>query len=1212
AEKDLPTGEFTVRVYQKKPEQNLSARTFRIEAYKIPTFELQLAAPLAARLDGPFQVRAVAKYYAGGSVAGQPIAWTVTRYPYAYVPKGLPDYLFADSSQFARPGSARAAGPITRQAKLDDKGADSITVNPALDIDGSPRIYHFEATVTGADNQEVSAMQDVKALPPFVLGMKLPRWSEHPFTLEPDVIAVGVDGKLLAGQDVSVRLYRRLWHSQLRETDFSTGKAQYDTQQEDQKITEVKVTTAGAPVKPAFELKDSGVYVVELFARDRLGRVQTLSADLYVGGRTPVAWEKAHQGTFQVATDQKSYAPGDVARLLIQSPFAEGHALVVVERPEGNEYAWVDVSGGKGERRIAIRGNNVPNLPVHVVLMRGRLGEGEDDSRFRPETVAATTEIAVRPVENEAIVHVGHPDSARPGTTVKLNVRLADDRGRPLAGEVTLWLVDAAVLSLAREQPLDPLPHFIDRNQEVSSIRDSRNQVVGALLEQEEPGGGEGGGEGGMSMTQVVRKNFQTVPYWAATLEVPSSGRLTIPVKLSDDLTNFRVRAVAIAGDRRFGFEQTTLHVRLPVLVQPELPRFVRQGDRFWGGGVVRLVEGAEGPGDVRLRIHGPAEAAGPQPEVRLALSQAQSVVAPIEVRATDTPTATLKIQMQVTRRSDGVGDAFEVKLPVLPDRPREHFGYFDRLAAGSVTFKPFPEPPRAGTASQDLLFTAVPGIVQLAAGLDYLGGYPHGCLEQRVSRVFPAVAEAELVRSLGLAPGYLDRAAADARVLLGDLPGFQDDQGFFAFWPGSPGDVQLTAETVLFLQAARRAGLPVDGKIEARATAALQRVLRSDYPGFLPGWRYEQQTSALRALAGEGELDEHYASTLFTDRGRLDVEGLADLALALQSRPAVFGDDLGALRRDLWDSVVFQLHEGRPVFERLDWRRSGWNGRYLETKTSAIAAVFEGLLDLDPTNERQPLLRDALLASSDSSEGFGSTHDNWRGLEALAAYLEKAPLPGADTRVEIGGAGVLAVNGAHKVARTEVASGRPLSATVSGDPVQARIAYSYLPATPGDHAAPLAQGFVVSRSETVIHPDGTSEPDQDDVPGETRRLAVGDVVELHTTLVSDEDHSHVALIVPLPAGLEPLNPALANAGADAQPSQTDSLAATYVQRLDDEVRYYFTDLPRGSYSFHFRARAITEGSFTEPPPHAELMYHQEVRGRGAGMRVIVTGAHEK
>ena len=65
-------------------------------------------------------------------------------------------------------------------------------------------------------------------------------------------------------------------------------------------------------------------------------------------------------------------------------------------------------------------------------------------------------------------------------------------------------------------------------------------------------------------------------------------------------------------------------------------------------------------------------------------------------------------------------------------------------------------------------------------------------------------------------------------------------------------------------------------------------------------------------------------------------------------------------------------------------------------------------------------------------------------------------------------------------------------------------------------------------------------------------------------------------------------------------------------QRLDHEVRYYFNQLPKGTHSFRFRVRAASEGSFVQPAPWGELMYREKVRGRGDGMRVIVTGAHEK
>ncbi|HEY0839393.1 MAG TPA: hypothetical protein VGD74_04350, partial [Vulgatibacter sp.] len=105
----------------------------------------------------------------------------------------------------------------------------------------------------------------------------------------------------------------------------------------------------------------------------------------------------------------------------------------------------------------------------------------------------------------------------------------------------------------------------------------------------------------------------------------------------------------------------------------------------------------------------------------------------------------------------------------------------------------------------------------------------------------------------------------------------------------------------------------------------------------------------------------------------------------------------------------------------------------------------------------------------------------------------------------------------------------------------------------------------------------------------------------------ANEERAHVALIVPFAAGLEPLNPALENVGAIARPSQPDSLQPSYVQRLDHEVRYYFVRLPKGQHSFHFRVRATTPGSFVHPSPWAEQMYHPEVRGRGDGMRVVIS-----
>lgn len=679
---------------------------------------------------------------------------------------------------------------------------------------------------------------------------------------------------------------------------------------------------------------------------------------------------------------------------------------------------------------------------------------------------------------------------------------------------------------------------------------------------------------------------------------------------LSDDLTDFRVRAVAASGLTRFGVHQSTLHVRLPVLVQPQLPRLVREGDRFWPGGVARMLEGAEGPGVVDIRLSGPVDAKKADVPVKLDLRKPASALAPARVTAVGGP-STLNVRVGVTRTSDGVGDAFEVKLPVLPDRAVERFSQLARFGPGAAKLAGFPEPPRAGTATQDVLITAVPGVLELVASLDYLSSYFHECLEQRASRLFGEVALAGTLRDLGLGDLYGARSLSEAKRFVNDLAVHQDAQGLFAYWPGNAGDVALTANVVELAYAIKGAGVEVDAKLLSRAEEALKRVLRSDFP-FLAGYRYNQQTSAMRALARAGKLDEHYLADLFQRRAEMDAVSLSDLAFSMSRRPDAFRANLDVLKQELWGTVVVKLRDGKEFAEKIQRDRSGWGWGYLGSTPATFASVWRGLLAVDPQNPKQDLVRDALLSQARPAVGFGDTFSNRRGLEALADYLTKPRPDLPSAALALDGAGELKVDGKQKAAHLSRRSEQPLAGTVRGAPLGVRVAYSYLPAVAGSEVKALRQGFVVTRSWSPVRDDGTVSPPVEDKAGDARKVKPGDVFEVHARLVTDEERGWVALVVPFAAGLEPLNPALANSGPLARPAEADSLQPTYVQRMDGEVRYYFSRLPRGSYSFHFRVRAASEGSFVHPAPWAEMMYRQEVRGRGEGMRVVVVGEHEK
>jgi uncharacterized protein YfaS (alpha-2-macroglobulin family) len=116
--------------------------------------------------------------------------------------------------------------------------------------------------------------------------------------------------------------------------------------------------------------------------------------------------------------------------------------------------------------------------------------------------------------------------------------------------------------------------------------------------------------------------------------------------------------------------------------------------------------------------------------------------------------------------------------------------------------------------------------------------------------------------------------------------------------------------------------------------------------------------------------------------------------------------------------------------------------------------------------------------------------------------------------------------------------------------------------------------------------------------------------------MVAEARRYHVALVDPLPAGLEPLNPALAVTGAIPQDPKQQQAQGRYWwwmgtwyehQNLRDERVEAFTSLLwEGVHEYTYVARATTPGNFVVPPTKAEEMYFPETFGRSSSDRVIV------
>jgi alpha-2-macroglobulin len=1201
------TGEYTV-TFQPEHADSCGNASFRKEAYKLPIFEVLLNAADHVPLDAPFPVNLLARYYAGGGVSDRPIKWRVTQFPYNWKPPGREGFLFSSDSRFAADREFRSTPVLNSEAKTDAGGSATLTLDPTVEPTAQPRTYAVEATVTGDDGSQIRNVAHVVALPPFVLGAKLPRYIDKPGSIPLDLLALDADGKPRAGLDVDVKLIKRDWNSTLQASDFSQGSAKYVTQEIDRTVEERHVATTDAPQPLSFAANEAGVYQVELSAGDRLGRKQVLRVDLFMAGDTPVTWSRPPAKTVTVNTDKDDYAPGETATLLIESPFQTARALIVTEQPEGTfDYAWADVTNGVGRAPIEIRKEQMPRLATHVLLMRGRLpgpapAPTAPFDQGKPTTLAATTWVKVRPVENRVEVAFDAPATARPAQTIDVTLRLTDANKKPLAGEATFWMVDQAVLALAAEAPLDPLPDFIVQRPSRMAARDTRNLAFGIIPLNEMPGGGEGEANEGVENISV-RRNFTPVPIYLPHVKVGPDGIAHVQVKLPDTLTVFKLRAVVTSGQDRFGFGTGELRVRQPVVAQPVLPRFLRPGDAFDATVLGRIVEGPGGGGTASAKLDGLTLTGAASQTIAWTGTAPARANFPVTVNQPAAGNDIAKLLFTIRRDADQVGDAVEIALPIRPDRSPVRARVLADVAGGNeANLPPLPASFRPGTLAASLTVATDPALVRVVGGLDFLIAYPFGCTEQRI-----ALASSELAllpfAPLADAETLKPRVAGDVAAALRAIDQSVDENGLVGFWPHTRGLVTLTAWSYELMLRAEAAKLPVDTALRDRLATVLTQALRSDYPHLLTNAALLERATALYALAVGGKLDAAYASELARLAGALSTDGLAMVVSALATTPNADRALLADLLTTMWTRVQILARDGKPQFAGL----SDYQGDplILPSETRGLAEVMRAVAAATPQEPRLPLLR-AGLVSLGGADGWGNTNATAAALRALAAGWDvgagdvsvSAMLPDGPHGATLGRALPMqrwSIDAAGTV-RVRNAGNRPVLALQES---------SYVPVQPGAQAEPMQNGFVVARALARVPASG---PMQQIAPGAdgALHLASGDIVEESANVVNPEDRTMVAIALPIAAGFEPLNPALATAPTEAAPSAPPTLAPTYTAFGDDSVLYVYETLPKGTYTFRFRAQAAIAGSFTEPPGSAETMYRTGIYGASAGARVVI------
>jgi len=261
----------------------------------------------------------------------------------------------------------------------------------------------------------------------------------------------------------------------------------------------------------------------------------------------------------------------------------------------------------------------------------------------------------------------------------------------------------------------------------------------------------------GTAQQQVqVRKNFNETAFFFPDLRTDSSGSVTFSFTMPEALTSWKWMTLAHTKDLAFGYSEKTVITQKELMVQPNTPRFLREGDHMdLPIKVVNLTD-SEMTGQVALQLTDPTTGqtadgwfTNRQPDQYFTVGPRQSSVVsfPLVVPFQYNRPLTYKVTAQSHNYSDGE----EATLPVVSNRmlvtetlPLDMKGdgtrkfTFDKLlhSGGSETLN---------NHALTVEFTANP-VWYAIQSLPYLTGYPHECAEQTFNRWYANALAGKIV----------------------------------------------------------------------------------------------------------------------------------------------------------------------------------------------------------------------------------------------------------------------------------------------------------------------------------------------------------------------------------------------------------------------------------------------------------------------------------
>lgn len=533
------------------------------------------------------------------------------------------------------------------------------------------------------------------------------------------------------------------------------------------------------------------------------------------------------------------YSPGEEVQISFPSP--EGaQALVSLESGSTILKTFrVQTDSAETTIRFKAGAEMSPNVYAHITVLQPHKKQND-----LPLRMYGVVPVFVEDPATHLYPEIKMPNQIRPESPVDIQVN--EKSGKSM--EYRLAIVDEGLLDITRFKTPDPWSRFYSRKALGVSTWDLYNEILGAY-------GGEiagrlsiGGDGSALDPGQAKANRFPPVVKVLGPFRINPGKSNTHRVVLPEYTGSVRVMVIAGNEHGAWGNTEKSVTVKKPLMVLSTLPRVFTPGD------TVRVpvnIFTEKGIHNVRLQC-----------KLSGNLSLAAKAIQDLKITGNETlagfdivvGTESGVAKVTITATSGNEKAISDTEIEIRYPNPEITDIQEMVLKPGQSWSAEVEALGIRGTSRAVIEFSGTPPL-NLSERMDFLMGYPHGCIEQTTSAAFPQLYLAGLV---DLKPGEAGRLENNVKTAIRKIGLFQTSEGGFGYWQGAlQSDAWGSSYAGHFLLEASRKGYAVNAAILNKWKKYQKQMARLWNPSRAKG-QGEQLNQAYRlytlALSGDPE----------------------------------------------------------------------------------------------------------------------------------------------------------------------------------------------------------------------------------------------------------------------------------------------------------------------------------------------------------------------